>query len=127
MTKAVGIADAAGVSGAILAALCCAGAPMILSVLSAVGLSFLRNDKILLPAIGISLAVALWSFWRARQIHGAQSPLLLAIISSVALVAGVVFIHGYPARVAIAIGSIGLVVATVLNVGLKLRTAETNP
>lgn len=123
MNKAVGIADSAGVSGAILASLCCAGAPIILSVLAALGLSFLRNDSILLPFIGISLAVALWGFWQGRCMHGAYGPLLLAISASVALIAGVVFVHGFPARVLIGTGAIGLVVATVWNVGLRLRPA----
>ena len=121
MSKVVGVADSAGVAGAILAALCCAGAPMIVSVLSAVGLSFLRTDRILLPAIAVSLAIALWAFWQGRRIHGAQTPLGLALISAAALVAGVVFVHGFPARVLIGVGAIGLVIATVLNVGLKVR------
>lgn len=123
MNKSVRIAGSAGVTGAILASLCCAGAPIILSVLAALGLSFLRNDRILLPFIGISLAVALWGFWQGRRIHGASGPLLLAVSASAALVAGVVFVHGFPARVLIGIGAIGLVVATVWNVGLRLRPA----
>ena len=121
MNKAVRVADSAGVTGAILASLCCAGAPMILSVLAALGLSFLRKDKILLPFIGVSLVVALWGFWQGLRIHRSFGPLLLAVAASGALVAGVVFIHGLPARVLIGIGAIGLVVATVWNVGLRHR------
>ena len=121
MNKAVRIADSAGVTGAILASLCCAGAPMILSVLAALGLSFLRTDRILLPFIGISLAVALWGFSEGRRIHGAYGPLLLAVSASVALSAGVVFVHGFPARVLIGVGAVGLVVATVWNIGLRHR------
>ncbi len=122
MNKAVRIADTAGVTGAILASLCCAGAPMILSVLAALGLSFLRNDRILLPFIGLSLAVALWGFWQGRRFHNAYGPLLLALAASATLIAGVVFIHGFPARVLIGVGAIGLVVATVWNVGLRLTS-----
>jgi mercuric ion transport protein len=123
MKRTVGIADTAGVTGAILAALCCAGAPMILSVLAVLGLSFLRTDRILLPFIGLSLAVALWGFWQGRRIHRIDGPLLLAVSASVALIAGIVFVHGVPARVLIGTGAIALVVATVWNVGLRLRHA----
>ena len=60
-------AGGAGVIAATCAALCCAGAPIILSVLAAAGLSFLRTDAILLPAIAVALAIALWGFVRRRS------------------------------------------------------------
>jgi len=47
--------DGAGVLGTTFAALCCAGAPFIVSALVALGLSFLRSDAILLPLMGVSL------------------------------------------------------------------------
>lgn len=112
------IADSAGVLGAVFAAFCCAGAPIILSVLAALGLSFLRNDAILLPLMSISLAVALWAFWGDRRLHGATGPMLLVIAGAVALVAGVVFVHGPPAKTLIVLGAFLLVVATVWNVVL---------
>ena len=52
------LADAAGVFGAILAALCCAGTPLIVGALTAMGLSALRQDAILWPIMLVSLAVA---------------------------------------------------------------------
>ena len=59
-TQAVSrFAGGAGVIAASCAALCCAGAPIILSVLAATGLSFLRSDAILIPIIGAALLVAL--------------------------------------------------------------------
>jgi mercuric ion transport protein len=54
------------VSGAIGAALCCAGNGVILATLSAVGLGFLRRDAILWPVMLVSLAIPLWGFWEAR-------------------------------------------------------------
>ena len=102
MSKAVRIADSAGTFGAIFAALCCAGAPLIVGVLATIGLSFLRTDAILLPLMGLSLAVALWGFWMGRRLHGASGPLWLAVVAAVALVAGVVFVHGPPAKALIA-------------------------
>lgn len=126
MSKAIRFADGAGVAGAIFAALCCAGLPLILSVLAAVGLSFLRTDAILLPLMAFSLAIALWGFWSGRRTHGATGPLLLAIGGSSALVAGVVFIHGFPAKHVIWLGVVALVVATVWNVYLR-RTCGIRP
>lgn len=58
------IADAAGPAGAVLPALCCAGTPIIVGALTATGLAFLRKDAILWPLMLVSLAIALWGFWR---------------------------------------------------------------
>lgn len=108
-------AGGAGVVAATCAALCCAGAPIIVSVLAATGLSFLRNDAILLPVIGAALVVALWGFWRGRRVHGSAGPLALGLAGSVALVAGVVFLHGSVAKVGIGAGALLLLAATVWN------------
>ena len=118
-------ADTAGVVGAVLAALCCAGAPIIVGVLGALGLSFLRKDAILLPFMLLALLIALWGFWSGQRMHGSYGPLSLAVAGAVALVAGVVFVHGVPARVLIGIGAVFLVVATVWNVGLR-RSCQRN-
>ncbi len=112
-------ADSAGVVGAVLAALCCAGAPIILAVLSALGLSFLRKDAILLPFMFVALLIALWGFWRDRSTHGANGPLLVALVGMLALTAGVIFIHGFPAQEVIGIGVIALLSATVWNASLR--------
>jgi len=124
MSKAVRIADSAGTFGAIFAALCCAGAPLIVGVLATIGLSFLRTDAILLPLMGLSLAIALWGFWMGRRLHGASGPLWLAVVAAVALVAGVVFVHGPPAKALIGMGAVGLVAATVWNILLRRAGAE---
>ena len=113
------LGDGAGVLGATFAALCCAGTPFIVSALAAVGLGFLRKDAILLPMMMVSLAVALWGFWQGRRMHGSNEPLSIAVIGAVALVAGVVFIHGFPARQVIWAGAGALVVATVWNVVVR--------
>ncbi len=119
VSKILRVADSAGVVGAVFAALCCAGMPLILSVLAAVGLSFLRTDAILLPLMGLSLVVSLWGFWIGRKLHGANGPLSLAVAGSIALVAGVVFVHGPPAKMLIGVGALALVVATSWNIVLK--------
>ena len=113
--------DGAGVLGATFAALCCAGTPFIVSALAAVGLSFLRNDAILLPLMGVSLLVALWGFWHGRRLHGFSGPLVLAVGGATALVAGVVLIHGFPAKPVIWSGAFALVAATLWNVSERRR------
>ncbi len=115
------IADAGGVLGAIFAALCCAGVPLIVSVLATLGLSFLRKDAILFPLMGISLVVALWGFWQGRRRHGSAGPFALACAAGTALVAGVVFVHGFPAKELIGAGAVGLVMATIWNVRARRR------
>ena len=108
----------AGVIAASCAALCCAGAPIIVSVLAATGLSFLRTDAILLPIIAVALGIALVGFRTGRRIHGSNAPLVIGAIGSVAIVAGVVFVHGMPAKVLIGAGAILLLVAMIWNVRL---------
>lgn len=119
MNKALRFADGTGVVGAVFAALCCAGAPFIVSGLAAVGLSFIRKDAILLPLMTASLAIALWGFWKGRSVHRATGPFALAVAGSVALFSGVVYVHGPPAKILIALGSIALFVATVWNVRVR--------
>jgi mercuric ion transport protein len=120
---AVGWADSAGVLGAVFAALCCMGAPIIVGVLGAIGLSWLRQDAILWPLMFLSLAVALWGLARDRGRHGHGGPVVLAAAGAVALVAGVVFVHGLPARLLIYGGAIALVAATLWNIGVRRRPA----
>lgn len=115
MTRTLRVADSAGVIGAILAALCCAEAPIILSVLAALGLGFLRSDAILLPFMSGALIIALRGFWSDARTHRAYGPLTLAIVGAVSLVAGIVFVHGMPAKVLIGVSAIALVAATLWN------------
>lgn len=121
------LAGSAGVVAATLAALCCAGAPIILSILAATGLSFLRRDAILLPAIAIALAVALWGFWRGRQAHHSSGPLALGLVGSLALVAGVVPLHGLIAKLFIGAGALALLGSAIWNARLPHGSAVPEP
>lgn len=109
-------ADIAGALGAILAALCCMGTPIIVAALGAVGLAWLRQDVILWPLMFFSLGVALWELARDRRRHGTSAPFVFALAGSTALVAGVVFVHGPPARLMIYGGALALVAAAWRNV-----------
>jgi len=128
VSRAVRWADSAGVIGAVFAALCCAGTPVILSVLAAAGLSALRRDAILLPLMVVSLGAALWGLWTERRTSGVAGPLALAAVGAVALVAGVVIVHGPPARLLIDAGALALVVATGWNVWTRTaRYSHASP
>jgi mercuric ion transport protein len=115
------LADAAGVLGAVFAALCCAGTPIVVSALGLVGLSFLRRDAILWPLMLGSLVVALWGFWRDARSHGNGGPLVLAVIGGVLLAVGVIFVHGSLAMLMIYAGAVALVVATIGNITTRRR------
>ena len=122
--RAARVADAAGVLGGVFAALCCAGTPLIVGALAAVGLGFLRNDAILWPLMFASLAVALWGFWTGWRAHGSAGPLVLAGIGAVTMALGVVVVHGFPAKQMIWAGAGALVVATAWNVAARRRCAS---
>lgn len=126
MSKAVRVADTGGVLGAVCAALCCAGTPLIIAGLSAVGLGFLKHDAILWPLMFASLAIALWGFWVGRRIHGLRAPFTVAVVGGIALVAGMVFIHGFPAMQVIWTGVVALIGATIWNVDARRRCAATS-
>lgn len=108
--------DSAGALGAVLAALCCMGTPVIVGALGAVGLSWLRQDAILWPLMFLSLGIALWGLTRDRDRHGASGPLVLGTLGAASLVAGVVFIHGPTARLFIYGGALALMLATGWNI-----------
>ena len=115
------LADGAGVLGAVFAALCCAGTPFIVSGLALVGLSFLRRDAILWPLMLVSLLLAMWGFWHGYRLHGSRWPMLLGFVGGASLAAGVIVVHGFPARQMIDGGAVVLLVATIWN--LRLRRA----
>jgi mercuric ion transport protein len=121
------LADAAGVFGAVVAALCCAGTPLIVGALAAAGLSSLRRDSILWPVMLVSLAVAVWGFWQGRRFHRHPGPLRLGALGAVSLALGVIVVHGPPAMNMIYGGAIFLVVATLWNLLARRRRLMTAP
>ena len=114
-------ADTAGVIGAIFAALCCAGAPATVGALAAIGLSGLRDDRILWPLMVLFLLLALWGLTRDYRRHRLPGPLLLGWTGALALVAGVMFVHGSLARVLINTGAVALLTGTGWNVWTRAR------
>ena len=115
--------DAAGVTGAVAAALCCAGTPFIVGALASIGLGFLRRDAVLWPLMLASLAVAMWGFWQGLRAHRMHGPLVAGAVGTVSLAAGVIIVHGPPAMTMIYGGAILLAVATLWNIRARRQTA----
>ena len=110
------VIDSTGTFAAIVAGLCCAGTPIIVSALAAVGLSFLRSDAILWPIMLIALAVALCGLGMGWRAHQRAAPLAIGAVGALSLSAGVIVVHGPPAMEMIYGGAILLVAATVWNI-----------
>jgi len=72
-------ASLAGLFGSGFALLCCAGVAPVLGLLSAVGLSFLIRDAVLIPLLIVALGVTGWGLWQGRRSHGRGFPLLLGL------------------------------------------------
>ena len=70
--------DKWGPLASIFAAACCLGAAPLLGALSAVGLGFVVDDRILIPLLALSLAATIWGLDRDRPRHGSRGPELLA-------------------------------------------------
>lgn len=115
------LTDVAGALGAIVAALCCAGTPLIVAALAATGLSALRKDAILWPIMLVSLAVAMWGFWQGYRVHRVVAPLIGGVLGGVSLALGVIVVHGFPAMQMIYGGAVLLVAATVWNIVARRR------
>ena len=117
-------ADIAGVIGAVVAALCCAGTPFIVGALAAIGLGFLRRDAVLWPVMLLSLVVAVWGFWKGQRVHHAIGPLVVGAVGAVSLAPGVIIVHGPPAMTMIYLGSVLLVAATAWNLWARHRVSR---
>ena len=115
------VTDAAVAFGAIVAALCCAGTPVIVAALSATGLLALRKDAILWPIMLGSLLVAIWGYWQGYRSHNAAAPLIVGVIGAVSLALGVIVVHGFPAMEMIYGGAILLATATGWNIVARRR------
>jgi mercuric ion transport protein len=110
--------DKVGVVGSLFAALCCLGFPALLSVLAALGLGFLIKDAVLLPLLVAFLGLTLYGFYRGYRQHGKAAAVVLGAGSAVALLL-FLFVSRPLAYLAIA----GLIVASVLNVRLRMHHA----
>ena len=119
------LTDAAGAFGAIIAALCCAGTPVIVAALSAMGLLALRKDAILWPIVLVSLLMAMWGYWQGYRSHAVLGPLIFGTIGAVSLALGVIVVHGFPAMEMIYGGAVLLIAATAWNMVARQRCSRS--
>ncbi|MGC8536822.1 MAG: MerC domain-containing protein [Rhizomicrobium sp.] len=88
----------AAFGGVALVGICCLRIPILLSVLTAMGLGFLINDMFLLPLMVLVLSAMLLTLSFDYAIHRHRWPLGLGVISSFALV---LFAFAYRFKLAI--------------------------
>ena len=104
--------------GASFAALCCAGIPVALAVLSGIGLGFVINDLILFPMLFLSLGFSFHFMNINRKNYKNSNPFYIAIASAVLILVGIFF------RPFIWIGIAGFLGSTAWDFGL-IRKCET--
>jgi len=94
-----------GPFGTLFSALCCFGTPVLIALLSALGLGFIINDAVLLPLLIFFLAINGWGLWSSFEKHHNRLPLVIHIISSVLLVVFIFVIYILPIAI---LGLIGV-------------------
>lgn len=116
-------ADWGGPIGSVFAALCCLGVSWLVAAVTAAGLGFFRKDAILWPLMIASILVAITGMWLGYRAYRSVWPLALGVASGAALIAGVIFVHGFPALELIYAGSAGLIAASIWNATKRSRCA----
>ena len=111
---------ALGVFGVLACTLCCLSVPGIAAALAASGLSFLRNDRILLPGTILFAAVAIGTLVRARARHGRWLPLVVAIAAIAMVWTGLTAFGG---ALLVTVGDLALLGAVVWDSRLHRRCA----
>ena len=104
--------DKTGIGGLILVAVCCLRLEIVFSLLAAIGLGFLTRNTLLMPAMGILLAVILTALALDYSIHRRSLPLAIAVPGA-AVLYFFVFIHRVNLAVYVALS--GLILARILN------------
>ena len=110
--------DKVGVTGSLIAALCCLGVPAVIAVASALGVGFLINDATLMPLLIIFLLLLLGGLWLGVRHHRNPLPLVLRLVSAVVTV---VFLFVRFSRPLAYLGIAGLVASSILNILIRQR------
>jgi len=110
--------DKVGAFGSIFAALCCIGTPALLAFLASIGLGFVINDLILLPALALFLVLTGYGLIASKKRHGRKEPLIVFGVSSAVIVISVWF-----TTIGVIVGLTGLVTSTIMNIVYQRRCA----
>jgi mercuric ion transport protein len=110
--------DKIGVVGSFVAAACCLGLPVVLSIVTAIGLGFLINDALLLPLMILFLAVTVIGLVFGYRVHRRPWPLVVAAVSATA---AYFFVFVRTMKPAAYLAIAGLVVASLFNLILRRR------
>ena len=95
-----------GSGSSLVVGACCLGLAPLLSGLTAVGLGFLINDLILLPALAIALGFTLWSLWLSSKSQSTKVHFFVGIGASLTAFAGLwIFVPLSYAGFAVLIGT----------------------
>lgn len=82
-------ADTWGPIGAAVAAACCLGIAPVVTALSALGLGFVLDDRILIPLLVLLLGATAWQLFRDRCRHDRRGPFVVATVGAVLTVTGI--------------------------------------
>ena len=77
-----------GGAGALACVLCCVSIPAVVAAISALGLGFLRNDRLLFPAEIVSLVVLAFVFVRSRARHHRNAPWIVGLTAAALMLVG---------------------------------------
>lgn len=108
--------------GALFAAACCLGLPLLVSTLSLAGLGFLIHDAILIPLLAAFVALNLWLLWRTTGRHADRRPFWFGVIGGVLAVIGL-YVH----PLAAALGLLLLVVVSFWDFANGRRARTCTP
>ncbi len=102
--------DVVGTVGATFAGLCCVGMPVVLALLSAIGLGFLASHMIFVPLMVLFLILTGYSLAASWKRHGRKEPLTLFGVS-----AAVIAVTMWFSSIGFVTGLAGVIAATVMN------------
>jgi mercuric ion transport protein len=110
----------AGFGGVVLVGICCLRIPILLSILTAVGLGFLVKDVFLVPLMILFLSAMLATLSFDYAAHRRKWPLGLAILSSSALL---FFAFACRLKPAVYLALAGVLFARIASVFFRRRSA----
>ena len=108
------ICESGGVLGAVLCAVVCLGLPAVSATLGVAGITFLRDDRLLIPLEVLCCGAFLWNFQRGRLVHGRHIATWFAFVAA-GVFLGSMFLTPALSKGAIALALLFITVATTLN------------